>query len=258
LNRVKFVFSDKVIEQNGRVYLSKMDQIKLIDPVLRPQLGTSHGPFQTVILDPGHGGSDPGALNSLGTEARYNLILAREVKRQLEAAGYKVILTRQTDQYLSLEERVRRANALRANAVFVSLHFNSGRSHARGIETFTLSPPGVSHYGRDLLQSDQIQRTGNRQDSANIALATAVHGSVLGALGTHTLDRGIKRARFTVLSGVRHPAILFEGGFMSHPSEARLIHREDHRKRLAAGIVQGVRRYQNAIKSRGKAGQRLP
>jgi len=92
-----------------------------------------------------------------------------------------------------------------------------------------------------------VARTGNQHDSANIALATSVHGSLLRRLQKHTFDRGIKRARFSVLSGVRHPAILMEGGFMSHPHEARLIDNDAYQNALANGIVDAVIKYRYAV-----------
>ncbi|MFU8894257.1 MAG: N-acetylmuramoyl-L-alanine amidase family protein [Luteolibacter sp.] len=247
MNNVKFVFSHPIIEEDGKVWVSRVDLSKLIDPVLRPSYIPHAGDFNTVILDPGHGGKDPGAKNSLGTEAFYNLKLSGLAKRKLEARGFRVVMTRSSDRFLSLQERVDFANSVKESAVFISIHFNAGGSHARGIETFTLSPPGVSHYGRGLRADDFRARAGNQQDSANIALATALHGSALTRLGQNTFDRGIKRARFNVLSGVRHPAVLFEGGFMSHPHEARLIHNERYQDALATSIADAVIRYRAAV-----------
>lgn len=251
MNGVKFVFCNPVSTHNGKTYVSRMDLAKLIDPVLRPSFIKNAGDFRTVILDPGHGGKDPGATNSLGTEAAYNLKVAERVKAQLRAQGFKVVMTRESNRYLTLQERVQLANTVRENAVFVSIHFNSGgRNAARGIETFTLSPPGVAHYGRGFVPADNQQRTGNEHDSANIALATSVHGSILRRFQKrqiHTFDRGIKRARFSVLSGVRHPAILLEGGFMSHPYEARLIATETYQNELASSIVEAIAIYRYAV-----------
>ena len=160
-------------------------------------------------------------------------------------------MTRTSNRFLSLQERVRLANAVRENAVFVSIHFNSGgrsnRRSARGIETFTLSPPGVAHYGRGFVAADNKVRTGNHHDSANVALATSVHGTILRRLKKHTFDRGIKRARFSVLSGVRHPAILLEGGFLTHPYEARLIANPTYQKQIALGIVDAIKKYRYAV-----------
>jgi len=247
MNNVKFVFTDKVEVQGAKVLVSRMDLAKLIDPVLRPSYIPNAGNFRTVILDAGHGGKDPGATNALGTESSYNLKLARLLKSSLEAMQYRVVMTRDSDRFLSLQERVNLANAVKDPAIFISIHFNAGGRNARGIETFTLSPPGVSHYGRGLKAGDLAQRAGNEHDSANIALATAIHGSALRKLGTNTFDRGIKRARFSVLSGVRHPAVLFEGGFMSHPYEARLIHNDKYQRALASGIVAAIEKYRVAV-----------
>ncbi len=247
MNNVKFVFSDPVVASGNGVYVSRIDLAKLIDPVLRPSYIKNAGNFRTVILDAGHGGKDSGASNPIGVESKYNLILAKKLKTLLEAKGFKVVMVRETDIFYTLQERVNIANKVDEEAIFISLHFNSGGKAARGIETFTLSPPGVSHYGSDLKASDAQTRTGNEHDSANIALATAVHGSILRRLGENTFDRGIKRARFSVLSGVKHPAVLFEGGFMSHPYEARLIANESYQNALAAGMVDAINRYRFAV-----------
>jgi len=247
MNNVKFVFSYKVEASGSKVLISRIDLAKLIDPVLRPNYIGSAGSFRTIVLDPGHGGKDPGATNSIGTEAGYNLALAKRLKPLLEQKTFKVVMTRDTNKFLSLQQRVDLANRLKEQAIFISLHFNAGGRHARGIETFTLSPKGVAHYGRGLRTSDYQARTGNSQDSANIALATSIHGSVLRRLGSNTFDRGIKRARYSVLTGVQHPAILFEGGFMSHPYEARLIHNDSYQNALARGIVDAVLKYRYAV-----------
>lgn len=247
MNNVKFVFSHEIATSGDKVYISRVDLSKLIDPVLRPNFIKNAGDFRTVILDPGHGGKDPGATNPYGTEANYNVKVAGIVKKQLEAKGFKVVMTRDSNLYLSLQERVDFANSVKENAIYVSIHFNSGGRSARGIETFTLSPPGVPHYDHSFKAADLQTRAGNEHDSANIALATSVHGSILRRLGKNTLDRGIKRARFSVLSGVTHPAILLEGGFMSHPYEARLIENVAYQTAVATGIVDAIGKYRFAV-----------
>ncbi len=256
MNNVKFVFSQTIAAVGEKVYISRMDLAKLIDPVLRPNFIKNAGDFRTVILDPGHGGKDPGATNPFGTEAKYNLKVSGLIKKQLESKGFKVVMTRESDIYQSLQERVDFANAVKEDAIYVSVHFNSGGRSARGIETFTLSPPGVSHYGRGFKAADNQTRAGNVHDSANIALATSVHGSILRRLGKNTFDRGIKRARFSVLSGVRHPAILLEGGFMSHPYEARLIENVAYQTTVAAGVVDAIAKYRFAVSQTAVPGPR--
>jgi len=247
MNNVKFVFSYKVEEAGDKVLVSRIDLAKLVDPVLRPNYIKDAGAFRTVVLDPGHGGMDAGATNPYGTEAAYNLNVARKLKPLLEAKGFKVLMTRDSNVFLTLQERVDFANRVTEGAIFLCIHFNCGGRAARGIETFTLSPQGIAHYGRGLQASDFQERSGNHQDSANIALATAVHGSVLRRLGENTFDRGIKRARYSVLTGIKHPAILLEGGFLSHPYEARLIQTEAYQNALAAGVCDAVIKYRLAV-----------
>ena len=106
MNNVKFVFSQSIATQGDKVYVSQIDLSKLIDPVLRPNFIQNAGDFRTVILDPGHGGKDPGATNSLGTEARYNIKVSELAKKQLEAKGFKVVMTRKTDTFVSRTVKV--------------------------------------------------------------------------------------------------------------------------------------------------------
>jgi N-acetylmuramoyl-L-alanine amidase len=247
MNGVKFVFTHNVSTIGEKAFVSRMDLAKLIDPVLRPNFIKNADDFRTVILDPGHGGKDPGATNSLGTEATYNMKVAERAKSMLQQKGFKVVMTRTTNSFLSLQDRVNFANAIRENAVFVSIHHNSGGRAARGIETFTLSPPGVSHYGRGVIAADSQTRTGNEHDSANIALATSVHGSILRRLQRHTFDRGIKRARFSGLSGVCLAALLLDCAFMTLPHEATLIANEAYQNAVAGGIVDAILKYRFAV-----------
>lgn len=255
MNGLKFGLSSAVASSGGKLLVSQIDVDKMIDPILEPSFIPNAKSFNTIIIDPGHGGKDAGAVNSLGTEARYNLYVARILANGLKAKGYKVVLTRDSDVYLSLKQRVAIANKY-SNAIFISIHFNaSSRSAARGIETFTLSPVGVAHYGRGLKRSDYQAKSGNHQDSANIALATAIHGQIKDLtkkMGYDVPDRGVKRARFSVLTSIKHPAILVEGGFMSNPEEARLVESAKYRTTVASAIYNGINRYRVALNAGGR------
>lgn len=250
MNNVKFILSHNVESSGDKALISRVDLVKLVDPVLRPNYISNAGTFRTVILDAGHGGKDAGATNAYGTESQYTLKVCNMTKELLERQGFRVVMTRRSDNFISLQERVNIANSINEEAIFIAVHFNSGGSAARGIETFTLSPQGIAHYGSGLKGSDLLERNGNEHDSANMALATATHGAVLRRLGTNTFDRGIKRARWSVLSGVKHPAILFEGGFLTHPFEARLIHNEAYQRAVANGIMDAVNKYRFAVSQR--------
>lgn len=246
MNRVRFALSHSVIEIGGELYISATDIAKIVDPVLRPQFIKNAGSVKTVVLDPGHGGHDAGARNSFVREADINLALAKKLKVLLVQSGYKVHLTRETDVFLTLQERVNYANKF-PHAIFVSIHHNSGGSGAHGIETFTLAPVGTSTpYSKNVRS---IPLSGNAQDSMNIALATAVQGYVVKATGAE--DRGIKRAHFSVLCTIKHPAVLFEGGFVSNDKEARRISDSKYQDLMAKNMLAGINAYRNVVSKNG-------
>ncbi|MBK1835489.1 N-acetylmuramoyl-L-alanine amidase family protein [Roseibacillus ishigakijimensis] len=247
MNQIKFVFTYPIKQSGGRYLVHRIDLVKLFDPVMRPHnVCTTPTRIDTVIIDPGHGGRDPGTVSphGNGNEKDHALAVSRKLAAQLQERGFKVGLTRRDDRYLSLQQRVDYANQF-PNALFISIHFNSGGGgRAHGIETFTLSPQGVAHYGRGLKASDFTEKPGNNNDSANVALATAVHSNVIKATGRE--DRGIRRARYSVLSGVKHPALLLEGGFLSNRVEGSYIRRSDYQDRLAYSIAEAVVKYKMA------------
>jgi N-acetylmuramoyl-L-alanine amidase len=244
INNIKFLLSYPIEEVNGKVLISRLDLCKLIDPVLRPSyIGTSNS-FDTVIIDAGHGGHDSGARGIYGYEKDFALKLALDLKADLEKRGLKVVMTRKDDTFISLGGRVEYANKI-PNSIFVALHFNSGRSEATGIETWALSPQGSSsEYGARSV--DNLAFHGNQRDSENIALATAVHAAVVHHF--KMVDRGVKRARWYVLTGLERPGILFEGGFVTNPSDARLIAADNFRKELAHTIGDAITNYRRALK----------
>ena len=241
LNDVKFTMSYPVSARNGKYYFSRTDFFKLIRPVLKPGNIKSARPFNTVVLDAGHGGHDSGARGRYGNEKQYNLALAHKLKRHLERHGFRVKFTRSVDKFLTLGQRVAIANRI-PNSIFVSLHFNSGRASASGIETFALSPPDSSS---TMGGYNAKSFSGNRRDAENIALATSIHAFSVTRLGG--IDRGIKRARFAVLRGLNKPGVLFEGGFLSNRSESAKIHSSTYLEKMAASIALGIVKYRRAI-----------
>jgi len=246
INNIKFVLSDPVLELKGKPCFSRLDLCKLIDPVLRPSYIGSGSTFDTVILDPGHGGHDSGARGIYGYEKDFALKLALAVKADLEKRGLKVVMTRKDDTFITLAGRVAFANKI-PNSIYVSLHFNSGNSQATGIETFALTPQGASsEYGARRVDSELF--TGNQRDSENIALATAIHASVVHHF--KLVDRGVKRARWSVLTGLARPGVLFEGGFVTNASDGRFIAAENFRSELADTLGQAIMNYRRALQPR--------
>lgn len=188
-----------------------------------------------VVLDPGHGGSNDGAPGVDGVhEKELTLVLALEVERRLVDAGVAVELTRRSDEYLTLRQRMRMANRIGA-ALFVSIHANATPQHAqRGYETFVLSPRAVDVDGPALRVEDGPARPGVDRDVARLLddvergaaqnaaadLAARMQRelrAVRGAAG----DRGVRQDAHHVLLGATMPAVLVEVGFIDHPIEGR-------------------------------------
>ncbi len=244
INTVLFRLSYKIIHKNNNYLFSRIDLAKLIDPVLRPSYIKTARRFRTVIIDPGHGGTDPGSVNGYGKEKDFNLRLAKILLRDLERKGFRVRMTRPTDTFPTLGQRVIYANRI-SDSIFVSLHFNSFTNNtARGIETYALSPQGSGTHNERGVKNNFLK--GNTRDSENIALATAIHASVIKK--TQADDRGIKRDRFTVLAGLIMPAVLVEGGFLSNPQDARKIASTAYLSLLSNGITNGIVAYRNALR----------
>ncbi|MFV1993862.1 MAG: N-acetylmuramoyl-L-alanine amidase [Verrucomicrobiales bacterium] len=247
INNVRFILSYPVVKYNGRILFSRLDLAKLIDPVLRPSYIGKSKIFTTVIVDPGHGGHDSGARGRVGREKDYALQLGLQLRTSLKSRGFAVRMTRSDDRFLSLGERVRVANAT-PNAIFISLHFNSGKRDAHGIETFALSPQGSASTYKSPRSSDARSLSGNVRDSENIALATAIHANVLHKIPA--IDRGVKRARWAVLTGINKPAVLFEGGFVTNSTECRKIASTAYRRQLAEAIAGAVTNFRAALEGK--------
>ena len=225
--------------------ISRMDLTKVIEPVLRPSRIKGAELVDTVVLDPGHGGHDNGATSIFGNEKAFALDVALRTRDLLQQMGFKVHMTRSDDTFIPLEDRVRYANQY-SNALFISIHFNSGGSDASGLETYTLAPRGVPSMAADGPRlSDLDPCGGNVCDAENMALATATHASMV--YHSQLYDRGIKRARFVVIRDIHIPGVLVEGGFLSNPDDSRKIATTAYRQQMALCIANAVRNYRTAV-----------
>ncbi len=244
INGVRVWLSDPVVVRGGAAYLSECDWRTALKPVLNPQRDRSRSRIKNIVLDPGHGGTDPGEQDGVHQEKRYTLLLALELAEQLKRAGFKVSLTRTTDTKIELSNRPDIARRRGAD-LFICLHWNStgvGRNEVKGAETYALTPVGASSTNAGGEIMDAGSKPGNRNDDQNMLLAYAVQRALRNNLAVE--DRGVKRARFAVLREATMPAVLIEGGFMSHPGEAQKIYNPVYRKQMAGAIVRGVLAYQ--------------
>ena len=224
------------------MYLCDMDVFKQLDPILRPWEVPNH-PVRHIVIDPGHGGKDAGAIRSGFREKDLTLRIAMRVRDRLVRAGYRVTLTRHTDIALTLAQRAALAKALKAD-LFLAIHINAAENPAiSGIETFAMTPAGAPSSTN--AKPDNTRYPGNRCDVNNLALASMNHRYMLGRTGG--ADRGVKRARFQVLREISMPGVLIECGFISNPSEARRMASAEYQEKLARGIADGVHAYRLSI-----------
>lgn len=179
--------------------------------VLIPLSAALAGP--TIVIDAGHGGHDQGANDSLVYEKHINLDVSRRLQRTLREAGYRVVMTRESDVYIPLSTRAEIANRHR-NALFVSIHFNSSwKRQVMGIETYY-------------------------RGSTSKSFAAYVQNQLVRHIGG--TDRGVKTANFAVLRRTRHPAVLIEGGFVSNSTERSAMLDPKYRQVVADSIARGI------------------
>src|SRR5438046_3587388 len=194
------------------------------------------GSATTVVIDAGHGGYDRGGIpGQQVAEKDMTLDVAQRLKRVFAAGGYRVVMTRDSDVFVSLGGRVAIANSY-PNALFVCIHFNSAkRMGAGGIETY--------FYSRD-----------------SLPLASAIHYFVAG--GAPSSNRGVRRRGYYVLRKTNIPAVLVECGFLTNPTEAAYAQTASYRQKLAEEIAAGIRG-RNSVASglsatRGATGESIP
>lgn len=187
------------------------------DPAPTTPMPNPSGSGTMVVIDPGHGGKDPGAIGIGGLQEKHVVLpISQEVSRQLQQQGVRVMLTRNGDYFVSLQGRADMANRARAN-LFVSIHANAvggGKSDVNGLEVY--------YYG-------------------NRALADAIHRSVLQTVNVS--DRGVRRARFYVLRKTNMPAALVETGYVTGAQDSPRLATSPYQRQMAEGIARGILNY---------------
>jgi len=250
-NGVEVWLSFPVVQRGGTFYVARLDAETTLSPLLSPPGQRGGTKVETICLDPGHGGKDPGYCVGPNQEKKYALLLAQEVRQCLTRAGFRVSLTRTSDKFLDLPDRPDVARERRAD-LFVSLHFNStetSRSSVHGAQVFCLTPAGASSTNARGEGGGAGWFAGNRNNDRNLFLAYEVQKSLTRSLGVE--DHGVRRARFVVLRDAVMPAILIEAGFMSHPDEGRKIFTAAYRHQLAQAISDGILAYRRGVERRG-------
>jgi len=226
------------------------------------QLGLS---VSRIVIDPGHGGHDPGARGRGITEAELVLDVALRLETLLQkSAGVEVLLTRRSNDFIPLSERTAIANREGAD-LFLSIHANaSSHASARGVETYflnfanNLSAAAVA--ARENAASGQAMGAlpdfvkaialNNKVDESR-EFASDVQRAMLARLrgsNKNLKDLGVKQAPFVVLIGAAMPSVLAEISFVTNPQEAKLLRSPAYRQRIAEALLQAIRKYQSSLK----------
>ena len=191
---------------------------------------------RSIFLDPGHGGSDPGAVSGGVREKDLTLSVYNKVSSKLASLGYTVLTSRNVDKDVDLVDRADQANKANAD-MLLSIHFNAGgRGIARGIETY--------YYQATADRVPKINKENHNNPERlekSRKLANKVQQNLLYQTGAN--DRGVKRASFTVLRETSIPSILVELGFIDNPEERNKIKTNEYQERLVNGIVDGIVEY---------------
>ena len=243
INGALFTLCFPIIERDGAYWISRMDLGKTVEPALRPEAVPGIHNFTTVVLDPGHGAQDKGAASPYQYEKNFALDVARRLRDNLQKSGLKVVMTRNSDVFVELQERAAIANET-PSCIFVSLHFNASPNFsASGLEIFCITPRGAPSTEYDeLVVRDMVQESGNESELPSLVLASAITNALQGSSLT-MLDRGLKRARFAVLRLTKVPAVLVEGGFLSNLKDAALVANTEWRNKYAQAIATGILEY---------------
>jgi N-acetylmuramoyl-L-alanine amidase len=227
--------------------LREVDFKKGIDPILRSYAYVPSRVPRLIVLDPGHGGKDTGALSPRKVYEKLAVLdISRRVQGHLEAKKIPVRLTRSSDVFVELEQRS--AYAAKAGAdLFVSIHADGAAdSSAHGVETFVMTAAGCdssNHYGK---AGDKSAQRGNQHDAANAVLGFSLQSNLVKQSGR--ADRGLRRARFAVLKHAPCPAALVECGFLTNPEEEALMIDAAYRESVARGISNGIIGYMTLVK----------
>lgn len=221
--------------------------------------------IERVVIDPGHGGHDPGAIGPRGLrEKDVTLDIAHRaaplIAREL---ALSTLLTRDNDTFVALDERTARANAFKAD-LFVSIHCNAGeRTGSDGVMTFVLDTSSdaaasrmaaVENAASDAAAKELATTMGRAQDEGmltrSLHFAELLQRSTLASLNPHygpIQNQGVRRAGFYVLAGAHMPAALFEVSFISNPNGEVRLNTADYRQKLADSLVNAVRAYRDGL-----------
>jgi N-acetylmuramoyl-L-alanine amidase len=260
--RLVLDFYKRQADEENALTPKEAEAAKTAAPTLLPSVSSRQ---QVIVIDPGHGGSETGAAGPEGVyEKDLVLSIARKLKGMIESRiGARVILTRDDDRVVSLDDRTALANNNKAD-LFISIHANATvRGQARGAESYFLSTRATDDEARNLAAVENNAIGLNQDETANVGsdlklilwdmaqteylaessrLAEMIQQELNSALGIE--NRGIKQAPFRVLMGATMPAVLIEVGFINNPAEEKLLKDSEYQTKIARAIFRSIQRFQ--------------
>jgi len=219
---------DMVIEikYNKSILYESLSNTWAGDIILKLERNSDIKPWERlIVIDPGHGGSDPGAKSVNGRfEKDLNFSIGLKLNEALKAKGYNTLMTRERDEFIDLYDRAGIANENYAD-IFISIHGNSvgNNTSVKGLEVYYCSE-NKTHIEDELYP-----------------LAKSIYDELIKATGAK--ERGVKTARYVVIRETLMPSVLIETGFLSSPEEEALLYSEEYQDKIVEGIVKGVERY---------------
>jgi N-acetylmuramoyl-L-alanine amidase len=209
---------------------------------MRPNDRRDPAVLKTVVIDPAGGGKEAGIKSPFIAEKEVTLDVATQLADKLKAAGFNVVLTRNSDKHVSASQRQQIAGTATDEAIFISLRASSGGGSVRGFETSTLPPAGTPATNEaDGADIDRRFFAGNINDRESLALATTLQSSAV--VNLRTPDLGIKRFRFGELRDINMPAVVCRMGYLSNKEEAMKLSTAEYRETIARSLFEGVERY---------------
>jgi len=249
---------------NNSLEVELKTETSKVVPALEKVVPIKRDRGKVIVIDPGHGGKDPGAVGYRRYREKVVVLdVARELEKILKSRGYKVYMTRSGDKFVKLSNRTKFANKKGAN-IFVSIHANAidGKSanKVHGIECYFLSPSrseraknvaaqensadlsDMNIYGKD----SYLNFLNHHNTVASNKLAIDLQRGMLAALAKNysgVKDGGVREGPFWVLVGAQMPSVLVEVGFITHPTEARRLVDKNYLNTMALGLADGIERY---------------
>ena len=240
LSQVNLTLAFAPTVSNGIFAISQADFNCYLEPILRPQL-LPRSTIKRIVIDPGHGGKDPGCRGGTTLEKNINLQVATRLAQVLAAKGYVVGMTRTTDTYLTLKQRVSLATKFKPD-LFISLHCNAAGATVRGLEVYCATPQNTPASDAKVVSTKLCKA--NSYDKQNAYLAYQLQKKLVTLLKVP--DRGVKHKRYTVITDLAAPCVLIEMGFLSNDTDRTQLATPAHQLKFATAVANAVDAYKAA------------